>query len=76
MSSLDPHLFLLLPINIKAEQHEKKITTRTFTALRLIFLTSYFLQPNYLRLPLNQIQSYFYTLRHALEYGKCGICKT
>ena len=23
-----------------------------------------------------EIQSYFYTLQHALEYGKCGICKT
>jgi len=32
---------MLLPINIKAEQHEKKITTRTFTALCLIFLTPY-----------------------------------
>ena len=39
-------------------------------------LASYFLQPNYLRLPLSQIQSYIYTLQHVLEYGKCGICKT
>jgi len=41
---------MLLPINIKAEKHEKKITTRVYTPLCLNI--SYFLQPNYLRLPL------------------------
>ena len=65
---------LLLPINIKAEQHEKKITTRIFTAFCLNI--SYFLQPNYLRLPLSQIHSHINTLQHDLENGKCGICKT